>query len=61
MVFGLYDIVLGSISSPDKHLNYVVEGGNQCLVWQHAFTGQPCNAPVPTRNTTWGQVKSLYR
>jgi hypothetical protein len=35
------------------------EGGNQCLTWQSSVL--PCGAPVPARNTTWGQVKSLYR
>ncbi|MDM8008392.1 MAG: hypothetical protein QUV05_19825 [Phycisphaerae bacterium] len=34
-------------------------GGNQCLTWQSSTL--PCAAPVPARNTTWGQVKSLYR
>ena len=34
-------------------------GGNQCLNWNNSI--QPCAAPVPARNTTWGQVKSLYR
>ncbi len=31
---------------------------NSCLTWQTA--GLPCSA-VPARNSTWGQVKSLYR
>ncbi len=33
--------------------------GNQCLTWQNSTL--PCGQPVPARNTTWGQVKSLYR
>jgi len=33
--------------------------GNQCLSWNNSI--QECVAPVPARNTTWGQVKSLYR
>jgi len=33
--------------------------GNQCLTWQSSTL--PCAKPVPARNTTWGQVKSLYR
>ena len=33
--------------------------GNQCVTWQSSTL--PCAAPVPARNTTWGQVKSLYR
>ncbi len=31
---------------------------NQCITWQG--TDVPCSA-VPTRNRTWGEVKSLYR
>jgi len=36
-------------------------GGNQCLRWQSS--GLPCGTchPDPVRNTTWGQIKSLYR
>jgi hypothetical protein len=30
-----------------------IPGGNQCLIWN--------NYIVASRNTTWGQVKSLYR
>ncbi len=33
-------------------------GGNQILTYQ--YSELPCRA-VPARNTTWGQVKSLYR
>lgn len=33
--------------------------GNQCLSWNNSI--QQCARPVPARNTTWGQVKSLYR
>jgi hypothetical protein len=33
-------------------------GGNQLLTWQSSTLN--CNA-VPSRNTTWGQIKSLYR
>ena len=60
MVFGLYDVILTSATGA-THLTEAIPGGNQCLIWQHAFPGQPCNPPVPVRNTTWGQVKSLYR
>jgi hypothetical protein len=28
---------------------------NRCIYWQAP------TLPVPARNTTWGQVKSLYR
>ena len=40
-------------------LDFVIPGGNQCLRWQNGAA--PCSAPIPARNTTWGQVKSLYR
>jgi len=33
-------------------------GGNQCITWQTSTLG--CGL-VPSRNTTWGQIKSLYR
>jgi hypothetical protein len=33
--------------------------GNQILKWQHSTL--ICEAPLPARNSTWGQVKSLYR
>jgi len=63
MVFGFYELKLGYENSPadPSKLSTPYVGGNQCLTWQHGWTGQPCNAPVPARNTTWGQVKSLYR
>ncbi|SRR6266487_1273323 len=34
-------------------------GGNRAITWQGG-TGVDCNL-VPTRNKTWGQIKSLYR
>jgi hypothetical protein len=41
------------------YLEFPYAGGNQCLTWQSSTL--PCARPVPARNTTWGQVKSLYR
>jgi hypothetical protein len=35
------------------------DGGNQCLSWQSSSL--PRGKLAPTRNTTWGQIKSLYR
>jgi hypothetical protein len=40
-------------------LDYAYAGGNQCL--RYMSSTLPCTRPVPARNTTWGQVKSLYR
>jgi len=42
-----------------RPLDMPYAGGNQCLTWQTSTL--PCAKPVPARNTTWGQVKSLYR
>jgi len=61
MVFGLYEVLIGREFNDVIRLTEPYEGGNQCITWQRSFAGQPCNAPVPARNTTWGQVKSLYR
>jgi hypothetical protein len=47
--FGLLDPVT---------LDMVIPGGNQCLAWQSSTLS--CGL-VPARNTTWGQVKNLYR
>jgi len=61
-VFGFYQFRTDPVASEGTiRLTTPYAGGNQCLTWQHSFTGQPCNTPVPARNTTWGQVKSLYR
>jgi hypothetical protein len=35
-------------------------GATQCITWQGGAGPGIC-AATPTRNTTWGQVKSLYR
>jgi hypothetical protein len=61
MVFGFQEALIGLESGPVIRLSEPYDGGNQCIIWQHGWTGQPCNAPVESRNTTWGQVKSLYR
>jgi hypothetical protein len=50
---------------PDNHVPLVPvftaapSGGRQFVTWQGG-AGANC-ASVPTRNRTWGQVKSLYR
>jgi len=33
---------------------------NRCITWQGGAGGSACDA-TPARNTTWGNVKSLYR
>ena len=40
-------------------LSTPIAGGVQCLTYQGGTA--PCSRPVPARNSTWGQVKSLYR
>lgn len=49
--------------------NFVVDGvgptnlpvaGTKCVGWQNA-AGPFCPATTPTRNNTWGSIKSLYR
>jgi len=57
--WGLYEIVPAGISGQIEILREPIVGGNHCLDWNNPIL--PCAAPVPARNTTWGQVKSLYR
>jgi hypothetical protein len=42
-------------------LDICYTGGNQCVTWQNSTL--PCGVcnPDDARNTTWGQIKSLYR
>jgi hypothetical protein len=58
MLWGFYSMKSAELTSYEM-LTEVLPNGNQCLSWQH--TTIPCNRPTPARNTTWGQVKSLYR
>ena len=46
-------ITAAGLSGLRGDLTAPMPGGNNCLNWN--------NYIVPTRNTTWGQVKSLYR
>lgn len=41
------------------YLDSPYSGGNQCLTWQSSTLS--CWYPLPVRNATWGQLKSLYR
>ena len=36
-------------------------GGNFYVTWQGGGVFGGCPAATPTRNTTWGSVKALYR
>jgi hypothetical protein len=46
---------------PNEFLGWRMPGGNQCLNWQADPAYNFCERPIPARNSTWGQVKSLYR
>ncbi len=58
MAFALNQIKAAENTGPVEFCTVALPGGNQCLTWNGATT--PCSA-VPAKNTTWGQVKSLYR
>ena len=45
--------------STSEVLDQVLPSGNQCVTWQGGAA--PCARPLPVRNQTWGQIKSLYR
>jgi len=59
MTWALNRIEVAYLGADSEFLDFVIPGGNQCLRWQNGAA--PCSAPIPARNTTWGQVKSLYR
>jgi hypothetical protein len=59
MLFALQNVTAAGLSGRRDDFGSPIPGGNQCLSWNN--TTQPCNLPTPARNTTWGQVKSLYR
>jgi hypothetical protein len=56
-IWGLYEVDVATPTT-EVHLKDAFTGGNQCLTWQSSTLG--CGL-VPSRNTTWGQIKSLYR
>jgi hypothetical protein len=57
MIWGFYNMKSAELLQYEM-LWEPLSGGNQCLTWQSSVL--LCGI-VPTRNTTWGQVKSLYR
>jgi hypothetical protein len=59
MIFGLKSLGVVGLSGRRDDFFTPLPGGNQCLRWNNTIL--PCAPPVPARNTTWGQVKSLYR
>jgi hypothetical protein len=58
MFWGFYSMKAAELTRYEM-LTEVLPAGNQCLTWQHSTL--PCTRPTPARNSTWGQVKSLYR
>jgi len=63
-LWGLYSIKVAELTQYEM-LTEVLPDGNQCLRWQHAaascYYGFSSDCIVPTRNPTWGQIKTLYR
>ncbi len=53
---GLY----GSAAEDQVMLPATLANASQCITWQGGAGAGVCGA-TPARNTTWGQVKSLYR
>jgi hypothetical protein len=61
MLWNFYSLKAAELTQYEM-LTEALPGGNHCLRWQHSTLVCPCwDWPSPTRNTTWGQVKSLYR
>jgi hypothetical protein len=59
MKWGLYSVVAAGLGGRRDLLTEPIPNGNHCLDWNNPV--YPCIMPVPAHNTTWGQVKSLYR
>jgi hypothetical protein len=59
MVWGLNSVLVHGFNSREDRLWDPLPGGNQCLTWNNA--PQHWCVTVPTRTTTWGQIKSMYR
>ena len=49
---------IGSTGETSGVEKITIPAGNGCLTWQ---TGGPSCGSTPALNSTWGQVKSLYR
>jgi len=58
VIWGMHHLKSAELG-PFEWLTEAIPGGNQCLTWQGSTL--PCATPVPVKNSTWGQVKSLYR
>jgi len=59
MIFGLHMFTAAGLDGRRDSFIHPLPGGNNCLSWNNTIT--PCEPFTPARNTTWGQVKSLYR
>jgi hypothetical protein len=61
MTLVLNQITLNGSAAPDAVTQVgTTVGAQQCITWQGGSGAGVC-AATPARNTTWGQVKSLYR
>lgn len=59
--FVLNTINLTSVGVPDVVLQSPHPGSTNFVTWQGDAAGTNCPGATPTRNATWGSVKSLYR
>ena len=59
MLWVLYSVVAYGNDGQREVQAEPIPGGNVCLSWNNTI--RCCYGPTPARNTTWGQVKSLYR
>jgi hypothetical protein len=59
--FVLNTINLTSAGLPDVKLQSPHPGSDNWVTWQQNAAGTGCPGATPTRNATWGSVKSLYR
>jgi len=56
VVWSLNRLLIDRLEESPLVLESPFSGGNQSLTWQSSTS-----TPVPVRNATWGQIKSLYR
>jgi hypothetical protein len=59
-VWYLYSIKAAELGQYEMLYEPISNDGSLCLVWQAGYASA-WTCYVPVRNTTWGQVKSLYR
>jgi hypothetical protein len=64
VIWGLSSVILRQ-SEGDQIMLIAVPWGNQCVHWQDYYGVIGCSMllgqGLPVRNSTWGQIKGLYR